>query len=56
MAYRQYWYDAGGVLNGVFCDIVVALDGVMWDYRCGIVCEQDAFVFDVLKSGFFCPC
>ena len=33
--------------------LVVALNKVIWDYRCRIIFEREAFVFDVLKSRFF---
>ena len=59
--------NAKEMLNGVFCDsvdsrsrgdtglrhLVVALNKVIWDYRCRIIFEREAFVFDVLKSRFF---
>ena len=33
--------------------LVVALKQVIWDYRCRIISEQEAFAFEVLKSRFF---
>ena len=55
------------MLNGVFCDrvdsrsrgdpglrhLVVALNKVIWDYRCRIIFEREAFVFEASKSRFF---
>ena len=44
------------MLNGVFSDkadskiTVVGLNKVMWDYRCRIIYEREAFVFEVLKA------
>ena len=59
--------NAKGMVNGVFCDsvnsrgrgdtglrhLVVALDKVIWDFRCRTIFEREAFVFEVLKSRFF---
>ena len=44
------------MLNGVFSDkvdskiTVVGLNKVMRDYRCRIIYEREAFVFEVLKA------
>ena len=54
-------------MNGVFSDkvdlksrgdtglrhFVVGLKKVLWDYRCRIIFEREAFVFKVLKARFF---
>ena len=54
-------------LNGVFSDkvdsksrgdtglrhLVVGLNKVICDYRCRIVFEREAFVFEVMKARFF---
>ena len=54
------------MLNGVFPDkveskstgdtglrhLVVGLNKVIWDYRCRIIFEREAFVFEVLKARF----
>ena len=32
--------------------LVVGLNKVMWDYRCRIIYEREAFVFEVLKARF----
>ena len=59
--------NAKEMLNGVFSDkvdsksrgdtglrhLVVGLNKVIWDYRCRIIFEREAFVFEVLKARFF---
>ena len=32
--------------------LVVGLNKVIWDYRCRIIFEREAFVFEVLKARF----
>ena len=42
--------------TGLLRHLVVALNKVIWDYRCRIVFEREAFVFDGLKYRFFYAC